>query len=72
MTFETGPSSNADVLNDRNLTMLMTETLGQLRVQHRLTDVLRELAEQATNPCQAHTLILLPARANILRTFSDR
>ncbi|GAA4186658.1 hypothetical protein GCM10022288_10580 [Gryllotalpicola kribbensis] len=36
--------------------MLVTEVLGQLGIQSRFEDVLRELAEQATGPCQAHAL----------------
>lgn len=37
--------------------MLATEVLGQLRILRGLTNVLRELAEQAARPRQAHTLL---------------
>ena len=38
--------------------MLAAEVLGQLRIQRGLENVLRELAEQAARPRQAHTLLL--------------
>ena len=38
--------------------MLAAEVLGQLRIQRGLENVLRELAEQAARPRQAHTLHL--------------
>lgn len=38
--------------------MFVTEVLGQLRVQRGLQDVLRELAQQATRPDQAHAPLL--------------
>lgn len=37
--------------------MLAAEVLGQLRIQRGLENVLRELAEQAARPRQAHTLL---------------
>lgn len=38
--------------------MLVAEVLGQLGILRGLDDVLRELAEQAARPRQAHALLL--------------
>ena len=58
----------AHVLRDRGSAVLMPEMLSQLRVQRGLEHVLRELAEQASRPGQAHAL-LFRLREQALREF---
>lgn len=50
------PGPVAHVHLERGLAVLVTEILGQLRVQRRFEDVLRELTQQASRPGQAHAL----------------
>ncbi len=52
------PRPVAHVLADRGPAMIVAEVFGQLSVQRRLEDVLRELIQQPSRADQAHALLL--------------